>query len=73
MLYHDNAPAHKSPICQPKSEELGLEIMVDSPTFPTMLQELRSWRFQSDLELNNAVMIILNRLSEKCFSEVYDK
>lgn len=83
-LHHDNAPAHRSMICQRTIEELGVEIMVHPPyspdlapcdfhLFPEVKKELRGRRFESDLELNNAVMGILNRLSKNGFSEVYDK
>jgi [histone H3]-lysine36 N-dimethyltransferase SETMAR len=75
ILHHDNAPAHRSRVCQDVLEEIGVELMVhpayspdlapcDFFLFPELKNHLRGNRYQSDSEVNAAVSGVLKVLSK---------
>lgn len=75
ILHHDNAPAHRSQICQQTIAEIGCELLAHPPyspdlapcdhsLFPELKNQLRGQRFQSDDEVNDAVTGVLKVLSK---------
>lgn len=75
ILHHDNAPAHRSQICQQTIAEIGCELLAhpayspdlapcDHSLFPDLKNYLRGQRFQSDDEVNAAVSGALKVLSK---------
>ena len=80
ILHQDNAPSHRAKTTQETIAQLGIEIMPHPPfsqdlapcdfyLFPRVKRILRGRHFQTNTELNSAISGILNRMSNKGFSE----
>jgi [histone H3]-lysine36 N-dimethyltransferase SETMAR len=83
LLHHDNAPAHRSRVCQEILDEIGVELLVHPPyspdlapcdffLFPELKKYLRGNRYQSDGEVNNAVSGALKVISKDGLWKVFE-